>query len=186
MYLIVGLGNPGSKYEKTRHNVGFVTVDVLAGRLGIKVNKLKFKSLIGEGNIGSEKVVLIKPQTYMNLSGEAVMQAINFYKPDHDKIFVIYDDIDLDVGRLRIRKKGSGGTHNGMKNIIYLTGFDDFPRFRIGVSKPKNGQDLASFVTSGFNKDEIKPLCEAIDNTADAIVLAIKEDIDKAMNKYNV
>ena len=98
MYLIVGLGNPGSKYEKTRHNVGFVTVDVLAGRLGIKVNKLKFKSLIGEGNIGSEKVVLIKPQTYMNLSGEAVMQAINFYKPGHDKIFVIYDDIDLDVG----------------------------------------------------------------------------------------
>ena len=138
MYLIVGLGNPGSKYEKTRHNVGFVTVDVLAGRLGIKVNKLKFKSLIGEGNIGSEKVVLIKPQTYMNLSGEAVMQAINFYKPDHDKIFVIYDDIDLDVGRLRIRKKGSGGTHNGMRNIIYLTGFDDFPRFRRGVSKPKN------------------------------------------------
>ena len=186
MYLIVGLGNPGSKYEKTRHNVGFVTVDVLAGQLGIKVNKLKFKSLIGEGNIGSEKVVLIKPQTYMNLSGEAVMQAINFYKPDHDKIFVIYDDIDLDVGRLRIRKKGSGGTHNGMRNIIYLTGFDDFPRFRLGVSKTKNGQDLASFVTSGFNKDEIKPLCEAIDNTDDAIVLAIKEDIDKAMNKYNV
>lgn len=186
MYIVVGLGNPGSKYERTRHNVGFMAVDLLAAKFGISVNKLKFKSLVGEGKIGEEKVVLIKPQTFMNLSGEAVREAMSFYKVPHERLLVIYDDIDLEAGRLRIRKQGSSGTHNGMRNIIYLMGFDDFPRFRIGVSKPNTEQDLGSFVLSKFREAEIKPVAAAIDNAVLAVETTIKDGIDQAMNRYNV
>lgn len=186
MYIVVGLGNPGSKYEKTRHNVGFMAIDLLASKFNISVNKLKFKSLIGEGNIGSEKVVLMKPQTYMNLSGEAVREVMQFYKVPHEHLIVIYDDIDLDAGRLRIRKQGSSGTHNGMRNIIYLMGFDDFPRFRIGVSKPSTAQDLGSFVLSKFREEEIKSVAGAIDHAVLAVETAITEGMDQAMNRYNV
>ncbi len=185
MYLIAGLGNPGKKYEHTRHNVGFIAIDILASKLDIKVNKLKFKSLIGEGYIGTEKVVLLKPQTFMNLSGEALRDAVNFYKVPNENILVIYDDIDLEAGKLRIRKQGSSGTHNGMKSIIYQLGFDDFPRFRIGVSKPVNGQDLASFVLSNFSKDEIKPVATSVDSCIEAVQTAVKDGIDLAMNRYN-
>lgn len=185
MYLIAGLGNPGKKYEHTRHNIGFIAIDLLAAKLGIKVNKLKFKAMIGEGYIGTEKVVLIKPQTFMNLSGEAIRDAANFYKVPNENIFVIYDDIDLEAGKLRIRKKGSSGSHNGMKSIIYQLGFDDFPRFRIGVSKPPAGFDLANFVLSGFSKDEIKPVASAVDTCIEAVQTAVKEDLDTAMNKFN-
>lgn len=185
MYIIVGLGNPGTKYEKTRHNVGFIAIDLLAAKHGIKVNKIKFKALVGEGFIGSEKVLLVKPQTFMNLSGETLREICKFYKVESEEIFVLYDDIDIDVGRLRIRKKGSSGSHNGMKSIIYSLGFDDFPRFRIGVSKPQNGQDLASFVLSKFRDDEIKDISKAIDNTVEAIEVAVKDGIEKAMNLYN-
>lgn len=186
MYLIVGLGNPGSKYERTRHNVGFIAIDLLSAKFNIPVTKLKFKSLVGEGRIGGERVVLIKPQTFMNLSGEAVREAMQFYKAEHGRLIVIYDDIDLEAGRLRIRKQGSSGTHNGMRNIIYLLGYDDFPRFRIGVSKPLTGQDLASFVLSKFRDEEIKPVAAAIDNAVLAAEMTIREGIDKAMNQYNL
>lgn len=186
MYLIVGLGNPGTKYERTRHNVGFITIDLLSAKFKIPVTKLKFKALIGEGRIGGERVVLMKPQTFMNLSGEAVRAAVQFYKIEHSRLIVIYDDIDLEAGRLRIRKQGSSGTHNGMRNIIYLLGYDDFPRFRIGVSKPLPQQDLANFVLSKFRDEEIKPVGSAIDNAVLAAELMIREGIDKAMNQYNL
>jgi len=133
MYIIVGLGNPGKQYENTRHNVGFNIIDILADEYGISVNKMKYKALIGEGRVGTEKVVLVKPVTYMNLSGESLAEIYNFYKVDTSNIVVIYDDIDLDVGKIRIRKKGSGGTHNGMRSIVKCLGTTDFPRVRVGV-----------------------------------------------------
>ena len=185
MYIIVGLGNPGKQYEATRHNVGFIAIDEIAKNLSIKMDKLKFKALIGEGRIGSEKVILAKPQTFMNLSGQSVVELMNYYKVDRDKLIVIYDDIDIETGHIRIRMKGSGGSHNGMKNIIYLLGYDDFPRIRIGVSKPKNGQDLASFVLSKFDKAEIKPMIQSIETAAKAAIEAVETTVDVAMNKYN-
>lgn len=185
MYLIVGLGNPGTKYERTRHNVGFIAIDLLASKFDIRMNKLKFKSVIGEGLVGREKVVLIKPQTFMNLSGEAVREAMSFYKIAPQNLVVIYDDIDLAVGRLRIRKQGSSGTHNGMRNIIYQLGDDRFPRFRIGVSKPEAAQDLGSFVLSKFRDEEIKPVAAAIDRAVLAVEAMLREGLDQAMNRYN-
>ena len=185
MYIIVGLGNPGLKYQNTKHNVGFMSIDILANKLNIKVDKIKFKALIGEGNYKGEKIILVKPQTFMNLSGESVLQLMNFYKVEHSNLFIIYDDIDIDVGKLRIRQKGSSGTHNGMKNIIYLLGYDDFPRFRIGVSKPKN-MDLASYVLSRFSDDEIELLLDVLDNCTEACLYAIEHGLDKSMNKYNI
>ena len=154
MYIIVGLGNPGDKYEKTRHNVGFNVIDLLAKEYSIDVSKLKHKALIGEGRVGTEKVILVKPMTYMNLSGESVVDICNYYNVDLENVIVIYDDIDLDVGKIRIRKKGSGGTHNGMRSIIKCLGSNEFPRVRVGISKPKNGQDLADFVLSRFAKED--------------------------------
>lgn len=185
MYIIVGLGNPGLKYQNTKHNVGFMSIDILADKLNIKVDKIKFKALIGEGNYKGEKIILVKPQTFMNLSGESVLQIMNFYKVEHSNLFVIYDDIDIDVGKLRIRQKGSSGTHNGMKNIIYLLGYDDFPRFRIGVSKPQN-MDLASYVLSKFSDDEIKLLLPVLDDCTNACLYAIENGLDNSMNKYNI
>lgn len=185
MYLIVGLGNPGKQYETTRHNVGFTAIDEIAKELDIKVDKLKFKSLIGEGRIGSEKIILAKPQTFMNLSGQAVVELMNYYKIDLSNMIVIYDDIDLDVGRIRIRKSGSAGTHNGMRNIILLLGKQDFPRIRIGVSKPKHGEDLANFVLSRFDKVEVENVKESIKDASSAIIETIKTNLDKAMNMYN-
>ena len=186
MYIIVGLGNPGKQYQQTRHNVGFIAVDEIAKRLSIKMDKLKFKSIIGEGRAGNEKIVLAKPQTFMNLSGQAVVELMNYYKVPRENLIVLYDDIDIDVGKLRIRLKGSGGTHNGMRNIIYLLGYDDFPRFRIGVSKPKNpNYDLANYVLGKFDKSEIIDIINAIETTAEAVIYAVENTVDKAMNKYN-
>lgn len=185
MYLIVGLGNPGKQYEATRHNVGFVALDEIAKELDIKIDRLKFKSLIGEGRIGSEKVILAKPQTFMNLSGQAVLELVNFYKVDMSNLIVIYDDIDLDAGRIRIRKSGSAGTHNGMRSIIELLGKSDFPRVRIGVSRPKSGQDLASFVLSKFEKTELEDIMSAIKKSEKAVIETVESNLDKAMNLYN-
>ncbi len=185
MYIIVGLGNPGQKYERTRHNIGFLTVDELARRMQVIPNKLKFKALTAEGRIGTEKVFLVKPQTFMNLSGQSVRDIMEFYKISHDKLLVIYDDIDLEVGKLRIRKQGSSGTHNGMRNIIYLLGYDDFPRFRIGISGKHRRGDLAYYVTSNFAKEEISVMAEVIERCADAIEVTVKNGIDMAMNRYN-
>ena len=186
MHIIVGLGNPGTKYQNTKHNVGFMCLDLLSEKLNIETDKIKFNALIGEGNYKGEKVILVKPQTFMNLSGQAVNQIMNFYKADRQNLFVLYDDIDIDIGKLRIRKKGSSGTHNGMKNIIYLLGYDDFPRFRIGVSKPPSYMDLASYVLSKFTDEEVKKLIPILNDTVDACLYAIENDIDKSMNKYNV
>lgn len=185
MYVVVGLGNPGKKYEKTRHNVGFDVIDILAKEYNISVTKIKHKALIGEGRIGSEKVLLVKPQTYMNLSGETLIDIYKYYKVDLSNIIVIYDDIDLDVGKLRIRKKGSGGTHNGMRSIVKCLGSTEFPRVRVGVSKPMPGQDLADFVLSRFRKEEVEDLERGLEKAYHAVETIIKEDIDLSMNKYN-
>lgn len=185
MYYIVGLGNPGLQYENTRHNAGFLTIDYLADKYGIDVKKLKFKSLYGQGMISGHKVMLIKPQTYMNNSGEAVRDIKNFYKFDSDKLIIVYDDIDIDFGSIRIRKKGSAGTHNGMKSIIYQIQDDSFPRIKISVGKKPDYMDLANFVLSGFSEKEASVMRDEIGLAADAIELMIKDGIDKSMNKFN-
>ncbi len=185
MIVIVGLGNPGRQYEQTRHNVGFTTLDLLAQRHGIKVNKIKHKALVGEGSLSGQKVLLVKPQTYMNLSGESIREILAYYKIPAENLMVIYDDVDTPFGGIRIRKQGSAGTHNGMKSIIYQIQDQDFPRIRIGIGAQEN-MDMASFVLSGFNKDEKGKIEEAITLAADAVETIISSGIDIAMNKYNV
>lgn len=185
MYYIVGLGNPGLQYENTRHNVGFMTINYLANKYDIDVRKSKFKSLYGQGEISGHKVMLIKPQTYMNNSGEAVREIRNFYKFDIDKLIVIYDDIDIDFGTIRIRKKGSAGSHNGMKSIIYQIQDDQFPRIKVSIGKKPEKWDLANFVLSGFSKEEAEILEDEIRIAAEAIEIILKDDVDKAMNKCN-
>ncbi|MCD5415117.1 MAG: aminoacyl-tRNA hydrolase [Clostridiales bacterium] len=184
MYVVVGLGNPGKKYEDTRHNVGFQTIDLLAARNNIKVKKIKFKALYGEGIIASQKVILVKPQTFMNLSGQSLREVIQFYKIDMDRLIVVYDDVDVKTGLIRIRTKGSAGTHNGMKSIIYQLQDDLFPRIRIGIGRPEN-VDLSNFVLSKFTKEEIPLIREAIDRATLTIETIIQENIEEAMNKYN-
>ena len=186
MYIIVGLGNPGDKYAKTRHNVGFNVIDLLAKEYSIDVSKIKHKALTGEGRVGTEKVILVKPITYMNLSGESVADICNYYNIDLENLIVIYDDIDLDIGKIRIRKKGSGGTHNVMRSIIKCLGSNEFPRVRVGLSRPQNGQDLADFVLSRFSKEDEKNLQESYEHAVAAVDCAIRENLDLAMNRYNV
>jgi aminoacyl-tRNA hydrolase len=185
MYVIVGLGNPGLQYENTRHNVGFLTIDYLAKKHNIPVKKLKFKSLYGQGEISGQKVMLVKPQTYMNNSGEAVREIKNYFKFDEDELIVIVDDIDIDFGRIRLKKKGSAGTHNGMKSIIYQIQNDKFPRIKIAVGKKPDYMDLANFVLSGFNEKEADIVRQEIIMSAEAIEMLLATNIDKAMNKYN-
>ena len=186
MKLIVGLGNPGPSYANTRHNAGFLVIDALAQHHQIAVNKIKHKGLEGNGHIGEEKVVLLKPQTYMNLSGGSVREAMDFYKLTPADLMVIYDDISLPVGAVRIREKGSDGGHNGMKNIIYLSGKDTFPRIKMGVgAKPNPQWDLADWVLSTFSAQEKKDLSEAIDHAASAVELMVQGKIDEAMNRFN-
>lgn len=185
MYYIVGLGNPGIQYENTRHNTGFITIDYLARKYSIDVRKIKFKSLIGQGVISGQKVMLVKPQTYMNNSGEAIREIYKYFDFDHDKLIVIYDDIDIDFGSIRIRKKGSAGTHNGMKSIIYNLEFDDFPRIKVAVGKKPSYMDLANFVLSGFSKQEAKIIEEEVKLTSDAIEMILEEGIEKTMSMFN-
>lgn len=186
MYIIVGLGNPGKAYENTRHNVGFKTVDLLSNRLNINVSKKKFNALIGEGSIAGEKIVLLKPQTYMNLSGESVIQALKWYKINLSNLLIIYDDVDLEVGNIRIRAHGSAGTHNGMRSVIDYIDSEEFPRIRIGIGKPANPDyELADFVLSRFPQSEEENIKGSIDSAADAVVVLIQKGIDFAMNKYN-
>lgn len=185
MYCIVGLGNPGLKYENTRHNAGFLTIDYLAHKYRIDVRKSKFKSLYGQGLISGHKVMLVKPQTYMNNSGEAIREIKNFYKFDIDKLIVIYDDIDIEFGTIRIRKKGSAGTHNGMKSIIYQIQDDKFPRIKIAVGKKPEYMDLANFVLSGFTEKEAEIIREEIKLAANSIETIIESGIDMSMNKFN-
>jgi len=185
LFVIVGLGNPGAKYENTRHNVGFDTVEFLSKRHDIRLGKLKHKALIGDGEIGGRKVILAKPQTFMNLSGESVREIVEWYKIPVKNIIIIYDDIDLPVGKLRLRPKGSAGTHNGMRSVIYQLQSEEFPRIRIGIDKPPEGWDLISYVLSRFSADERKKIDEAVEKAADAVETILKSGIDSAMNKYN-
>ncbi|MEE3428030.1 MAG: aminoacyl-tRNA hydrolase [Ruminococcus sp.] len=185
-YIIVGLGNPERKYENTRHNSGFIMLDYIADKLGVKVNRVKFKSTVGEGRMGGHRVLLMKPSTYMNNSGQAVVEAMNFYKIPAENVIVLLDDINLDVGKMRIRSKGSDGGQNGMKNIIYLSGSDKFPRIKIGIGKKPNPEyDLAAWVLSRFTKDELKALETIAENSYDAVELIMDDNISEAMNRYN-
>ena len=186
MYIVVGLGNPTSQYAGTRHNIGFDAIDILADRMGINVDTKKHKALIGKGMIGSEKVVLAKPQTFMNLSGESVRELVDFYKIDpEDELIVIYDDISMDVGKIRIRAKGSAGGHNGIKRIIAHTGSDVFKRVKIGVGDKPKGMDLAAYVLGRFSAEDRKNVDEAVIKAAMAVEVMIIEDINTASNKFN-
>ena len=185
MYLIAGLGNPSKTYEGTRHNVGFSMIDALADSFQIDVTTKKHKAIVGRGVIEGMKVILAKPQTYMNLSGESIREIADFYKIDPENMIIIYDDISLDVGRLRIRKKGSAGGHNGIKNIIAHLGTDVFPRIKVGVGEKPQGWDLADYVLSKYSKEEQQALREASDDVIGAVKLMVMDNIDAAMNQYN-
>ena len=183
-WLIVGLGNPGKKYEFTRHNAGFLCLDYFAQQQHVKIDRLKFKSLLGEVHLSGKRCLLMKPQTFMNLSGEAVRDAAAFYKIEPERILVLFDDVSLDPGRLRIRRKGTDGGHNGIKNIIYHLGADTFPRIKIGIGeKPHPDYDLADWVTSPFSKDELKTLQTVAERCAEAIELIVDDRIDDAMSR---
>lgn len=186
MYIIAGLGNPGKKYENTRHNVGFVCIDMLAKEYNISVLECKHKAMLGRGYINGTKVVLVKPQTFMNLSGESVRSVLDFYKADPEReLIVIYDDISLAPGDLRIRRKGSAGGHNGIKSILQHLDNDIFKRIKIGVGEKPAGYDLADYVLGHFTSEESKEVDEACRKAADAVTLLIQEKTDEAMNKYN-
>jgi PTH1 family peptidyl-tRNA hydrolase len=185
LFVIVGLGNPGKEYAKTRHNVGFDTIDLLASRNNIDINKSKFKGKYGEGFIGKERVLLLKPQTYMNRSGESVLDIYNFYKIPIDKLIVVLDDIDIEFGTIRIKKKGSAGTHNGMKSVIYQLQRDDFPRVKIGIGNNKEGQDLADFVLGSFSREDRIIIDKAILKACEAVETIVTSGVNEAMNEYN-
>lgn len=185
-YLIVGLGNPGRQYESTRHNAGFIVLDTLAEKLNVSIDRVKFKGLSCTAVLEGKGVLLLKPSTYMNLSGESVREAMQFYKIPPEKTIIVYDDISLEPGKLRIRKKGSDGGHNGMKNIIYLMGKDTFPRIKMGVgAKPNPGWNLADWVLSKFTQKEGEALEAAADNACEALHLMVQGKEQEAMNKYN-
>lgn len=183
MYIIAGLGNPGSKYENTRHNMGFKAIDAMASEFGIDVNRAKFKGLIGEGRIGSEKVILLKPQTYMNLSGQSVREIMNFYKIPEENLIVIYDDFDLPIGSIRVRKSGGPGTHNGMKSVVQELGSRKFPRVRVGIGSSDGS--TVQFVIGKVGKDEQQILNEAAEAAASAAADIIRIGIENAMNIHN-
>jgi len=185
VYIIAGLGNPGLRYANTRHNVGFIVLDMLADKLGIKVTKAKHKALIGEGTLAGEKIVLAKPQTYMNLSGESILELKNWYKVEDSRIIIIYDDIDLDIGVLRIRPSGSAGTHNGMRSIIEHLKSQDFPRVRLGIGRPPQDWDLKDYVLSTFRDDEIPKLKDACQRAVEGVELIITKGVNYAMSRCN-
>ena len=186
MYIIAGLGNPGKQYEGTRHNIGWQVIDALAEKHGIRVLENKFRGLIGKGIINGEKVILVKPLTYMNLSGECIGELVNYFKIDETcELVVIADDISLDVGFIRMRKKGSAGGHNGLKNIIAHLGHENFIRMKMGVGDKPAGYDLADYVLGHFNKEEKDILSESKKNAILAIETILSDGIDKAMNLYN-
>lgn len=185
-YLIVGLGNPGLEYAQTRHNAGFMTLDLLAEREHTEIKRMKFKSLCGDAVIAGKRCLLMKPTTYMNNSGQAVAEAMQFYKLPIDHIIVVYDDISLEPSRLRIRRKGSDGGHNGIKSIIYLTGEDTFPRIKLGVGKkPRPDYNLADWVLSRFTREELEQMHIAAEHACESIALMVNGKIEEAMNRYN-
>ncbi len=185
-YLVVGLGNPGSQYETTRHNAGFLAIDFLAERYGIRVNNAKFKALVGDGMIAGKRALLMKPQTYMNCSGEAVAEAVRFYKLSADHVIVLSDDTALDPGRLRVRRKGSAGGHNGLKSLQEYLGTDEYPRIRIGVgAKPSPDYDMADWVLSSLGKENLQKVGGTFDPLAKGLEKILGDDIDGAMQICN-
>ena len=184
-FIIAGLGNPGTEYDRTRHNTGFMALDRVAEAAHIKIDRLKFKSYTALGELGGHRVFFMKPCTYMNLSGEAVCAAMEFYKIPIDHVIVVFDDTTLPLGKMRIRKKGSDGGHNGIKNIIYLSGSNEFPRIKIGMGQKPDGWDLADWVLSRYSEEDMKTLSPVFDNTANALTLIMNGKIEEAMGKYN-
>ena len=184
MYIIAGLGNPGKEYEKTRHNMGFLVLDQIAADSGIRVNRLKHRALTGEGRIAGQKVMLVKPQTYMNNSGESLGEIVRYYHAEPENVIVIYDDLDLETGAVRIRKKGGPGTHNGMKSVISHLQRADFPRIRVGIGHT-GSDEWKDFVLGQVGRGDADLLASAVQNAADAAVCIIRDGIDMAMNRYN-
>lgn len=185
MYLIVGLGNPEADYSATRHNMGFNVINKLAKEYEIEIARKKYNSEYESAIIEGEKVVLVKPQTFMNSSGEAVIEFVNFYKIELDKVIVIYDDIDIEPGKIRIRKSGSPGTHNGMKSVVHFLNSDNFPRVRVGIGKPADNENMIEYVIGAVSDEDKKVLDEGVENAKNAIIEILKNGIDIAMNKFN-
>ena len=185
MYLIIGLGNPEEEYRKTRHNMGFNAINKIAEQYGIKVNKSKFQGLYESAIIEGKKVMLIKPQTYMNLSGECIKQFVDFYKIPNEDILVIYDDMDIEPGKIKIRKKGGAGGHNGMKSIIKMLGTEEFARIRTGIGRPEHSGDDINYVIGAIPEEEIPKLQEGVEKAKEAVIEKLKNGIDSAMNKLN-
>lgn len=185
MYLIVGLGNPEEEYSKTRHNMGFNTINKISQQYNIEVKQNKFQALYGSGMIEKEKVILLKPQTYMNLSGNSVKEVVDFYKIEKEKILVIYDDMDIEPGKIKIRKKGSAGRHNGMKSIIQMIGTEEFPRIRVGIGRPIHKDDEINYVIGAIPEEDLKRLDEGIEKAQKAVEEILRNGVDSAMNKYN-
>ncbi len=185
-FIIVGLGNPGTEYENTRHNIGFMTIDTLCEKYKVQCKKLKFKSLTCDMMISGKRCLIMKPSTYMNKSGEAVTEAMSFYKIPPERTIIVFDDISLEPGKMRIRRKGSDGGHNGIKNIIYLSGADTFPRIKMGVgAKPRSDYDLADWVLGHFKKEDGEKLEQCFDNAVTALELMVDGKTDQAMNQFN-
>ena len=185
MYLIVGLGNPEEEYSNTRHNMGFCTINEISKKFNILVTKNKFNSLYGQGLINGEKVILVKPQTYMNLSGEAVKEFVDFYKVDLTNIILIYDDMDVEKGKIKVRKQGSSGSHNGVKSVVEYLNSEKIPRIRIGIGKPENKKLMIEYVIGKISKQEQEELNEGIKKAAEAVEIIINNNLDTAMNAYN-
>ncbi|ASR49706.1 aminoacyl-tRNA hydrolase [Paenibacillus kribbensis] len=185
MKWIVGLGNPGPQYEKTRHNVGFMALDALASRHNIQINQSKCKALIGEGHIGGVKTVLIKPMTYMNLSGESLRAYMDYYKADLEDLIVVYDDLDTEVGKIRLRYQGSAGGHNGIKSIIQHTGTQSFNRIRMGISRPEPGHAIVDYVLGTFPKKEKDLLTGMIEDTCNALEYSLGHPFERTMAEFN-
>ena len=185
MYLVIGLGNPEAEYSKTRHNMGFNTINKIAQQYNIEINKNKFQGLYESAVIEGKKVILVKPQTYMNLSGNCVKEIADFYKVQKEEILVIYDDMDIEPGKIKIRKKGSGGGHNGMKSIIQMLGTEEFPRIRIGIGRPEHNGDEINYVIGAIPEEEIPKLEEGVEKAKDEVIEILKNGIDSAMNKLN-
>lgn len=185
MYLIVGLGNPEAEYARTRHNMGVDVINEIADKYKIAISREKFNGLYGSGEIEGEKVILLKPQTYMNLSGDSVIEFVNFYKIDLANVIVIYDDIDTEPGKIRIRRKGGPGTHNGMKSVVNRLNSEEFPRIRVGIGNPKYKNDLINFVLENIKDDDYDILKDGITKASSAVVSIIQNGIDNAMNKFN-
>ena len=184
-YLVVGLGNPGVQYEGTRHNAGFAALDYIAEKAAIRVRDLKFKALTGRGTFGGKQVMLMKPQTFMNLSGTSVKEACDFYGITPENIVVISDDVNFEPGRIKVRRSGSDGGHKGLYNIIYALSSDAFPRVRLGVGKKPEGYDMADWVLSKMRKEETEALVSTFENVSDSVALIIEGKTDEAMGKYN-